>query len=85
MVSELVEACLAVQDVEVEVAFLSVGSVENEHFLANKQGQVEGRTFQQLLSGLEMLVQWVACSGLSAVDAPLSVGLDSEEITALVA
>jgi len=82
-VFELVEACLAVQDVEVEVMFLSVGSVENERFLANKQGQVEG--FQELLSDLEMLVPFVACGGLFAADALPSVGPYSEEIMALFA
>lgn len=54
------------------MVFLSVGSVENEHFLANKQGQVEGS--QELLSDLEMLVPLVACDDLSAAEAPLSVG-----------
>ena len=59
------------------MVFLSVGSVENEHFLVNKLGQVEG--FQELLSALEMLLQLVACGDLFAV------GLYSEEITALFA
>lgn len=62
---------------------LSVGSVENERSLANKQGQIEGS--QELLSDLEMLVPLVACGGLSAVDAPLSVGQHSEETMALFA
>ena len=65
------------------MVLLSEDSVESEHFQANKQGQVEA--FQELLSGLEMLVPLVACGGLSAVDAPLSVGLYSEEITELFA
>lgn len=66
-----------------EVVFLSVGSVENEHSLVNKQGQVEGS--QELLSDLEMLVPLVACDGLSAAEAPLSVGQQSEEIVTLFA
>jgi len=75
--SERVEACLVVQDVEVEVVFSSVNSVKNEHFLVNKQGQVEG--FQELLSVLEMLLQLVVGGDLFAV------GLYSEEIAALFA
>jgi len=69
--------------VEVEVLFLFVGSVESEHFLANKQGHVEG--FQEFLSDLEMLIPLVACGGLFAVDAPLSVGPYSEKIMTLFA
>lgn len=65
------------------MVFLSMSSAENERFLANKQGQVEGS--QELLSDLEMLVPLMACVGLSAADAPLSVGQHSEEIKALFA
>ena len=61
------------------MVFSSVGSVENECF----QGQTEGS--QELLSDLEMQIPLVACGGLSAADALLSVGRHSEEIMALFA
>lgn len=63
VVSELVEACSAVQAVGVEVEILLVSSAENEHVLANQQGQAEEtlpsaeeKMHQRLLFDLEKLV-----------------------------
>lgn len=75
---ELVEVCLVVQDVEVEVVFLLMSFVENECFLVNKQGQVEG--FQEFFFDLEMLVLLVVCVGLFVVDVLFFVGQYFEEI-----
>lgn len=92
VVSELVGAWLAVQAVEVEVEIWSLGSVENEHFLANQQGQVEEtlssaeeKKYQWFPSDLEIPVQLVACGGLFDVDAHLLVCQGSEEIKAFFA
>ena len=82
----MAEACLAVQAVEVEVEILLVCSEENQQEQAGVSlSSAEEKMHPRILFDLEKLVWLAACGDHLAVEAPLSVDQDFEEIMAFFA
>ena len=86
LVSGMAEACLAVQAVEVEVEILLVRSEENWQVQAGVPlSSAEEKMHLRILFDLEKLVRLAACGDQLAVEAPLLVDQDFEEIMAFFA